>query len=251
MKYRETIDRAVFLDLDGVLFDTVREAYCVATLAAQIFRDVRKIDFCSRHFRLFRLHRSLIKSAGDYYYLLKAIDKKFGDNKTDIVKEFKRLHGKNPEALRSFKKKYFEKREYLKDNNYGYWLSLNIPYGFLSLLLPVMKDKEKFFFIITTKDKETVAHLLSAHNIAFCKSNIYDNRSYEHLDSKGDIIRSIKAKYGIRRALFLEDSKEHLSSCGRIKGLRLVHAGWGYARRDNCSHSGKEALSEIKKILGA
>ena len=67
-----TINRAVFLDFDGVLFDTVREVYTVSMMALDPSNRISDIDFGSKHFEKFNQLRYLIGPAWNYYYAMKA-----------------------------------------------------------------------------------------------------------------------------------------------------------------------------------
>ena len=40
----------VFLDFDGVLFDTVKEAYAIAMLTHSQAKSIKEIDFNSHHY---------------------------------------------------------------------------------------------------------------------------------------------------------------------------------------------------------
>ena len=50
-----TTDRAVFLDFDGVLFDTIREVYAVSMIALDSSTNIKDINFDSKHFEKFVL----------------------------------------------------------------------------------------------------------------------------------------------------------------------------------------------------
>ena len=67
--------RAIFLDFDGVLFDTVREVYAVAMIALGRFDRLVDVDFDTIHFENFSQFRYLIGPACDYYYLIQSIDR--------------------------------------------------------------------------------------------------------------------------------------------------------------------------------
>ena len=47
------LKRAVFLDFDGVLFDTVKEAYCVSMVALDKAADISGVNLDSPHFQVF------------------------------------------------------------------------------------------------------------------------------------------------------------------------------------------------------
>jgi len=246
----KVIDKGIFLDLDGVLFDTAKEAYCLCALTLNRARSPKEVNFSSRHFKIFEKYRFLINCAADYYYLMKNIDEKIDRITIDVREEFEKLRTVAlPEAC-EFEKNFLAKRRYVKDNHYADWISLNAPYAFLSKVRSLIKKNKDKFFVITTKDEETVLKLLEINGVEFLKKNILGRKAFRKFGSKGKIIRFIKDKHKMRRSIFVDDSKEHLSSCADINGLKLVHAGWGYVASEDKSFNQTEVIAEIQKMLG-
>ncbi len=249
-KAAKVIENGIFLDLDGVLFDTAKEAYCLCVLAMDRVRSLKEVNFSSRHFKIFEEYRFLINCAEDYYYLMKNIDGKIDRVIIDVREGFERLKRLAlPEAC-EFERDFLDKRRYVKNNHYSYWVSLNAPYVFLSKVRPLLKKDKDKFFVITTKDEETVRKLLEINGVEFLKKNIFGRKAFRKFGSKGEIIKYIKNKHKMRRSIFVDDSKEHLFSCADIRGLKLVHAGWGYVASKEKSFNQAEVISEIQKMLG-
>ncbi|MBM3251160.1 MAG: hypothetical protein FJZ11_00060 [Candidatus Omnitrophica bacterium] len=241
--------KAVFLDFDGVLFDTIKEAYCISLITGNMAKAIGSIKFDSKHFKLFKKYRFLIGCAQDYYYLLELIGAKMADKRIDVQKIFELRRNPESEGCRKFKKRFFGIRKYIKEKYPDYWLSLNKPYNFLYGIAGLIENNKDKFFIITTKDRETVLRLLNINKIGFKKDNIYDEKFYRKFNSKSHIIKFIKTRNFIKESIFVDDSKMHLRSCESIAGLDTVQAGWGYTSRSNGSSSEKEVLSKIKKFL--
>lgn len=239
------IDAAVFLDFDGVLFDTVREAYCVAMLASGRARSAGDIDFGSGHYGQFRRYRFLITRASDYYHLLKAID-----GKSDIEREYNSSLGSDAGGEKEFSRRYFAERNRLKSGDQGYWLSLNMPYGFLHSIKEAIRKRPEVFFIITTKDKDTIVALLKIHKIRFYSRNIFSLSAADRFKSKGEAIRFVCEKYAVRKGLYIDDSRYHLSQVSGVSGLDTLYAGWGYLPDSESAVSEPEALKRIGNILG-
>jgi len=65
----------VFFDFDGVMFDSVREAYAISLITSNKANNLNDIDLESKHAIKFMSQRYLIGPAWNYYYLLDAIDK--------------------------------------------------------------------------------------------------------------------------------------------------------------------------------
>ena len=60
----------IFLDFDGVLFDTVREAYAVVSISSGRYNSIDEIDFETEHYQNFKRLRYLICLKAWYIYLL-------------------------------------------------------------------------------------------------------------------------------------------------------------------------------------
>ena len=86
-----TNSRAVFLDFDGVLFDTVREAYAVTIMALRRSVRIIDIDFGAEHFVKFSQFRYLVRSVWNYYYLTQSIDKVIARSVVDLETEYNKL----------------------------------------------------------------------------------------------------------------------------------------------------------------
>ena len=239
------IDKAVFLDFDGVLFDTVKEAYCIAMLASGRAKSVDDIDFDSEHYGKFKESRFLITAAPDYYYLLKAIDKK-----TDIEDVYRQSVGSDAEGEKKFSQRYFDKRNSIKAGERDFWLSLNTPYDFLRFIKGIITRRPEVFFIVTTKDKGTVADLLKIQKVRFRKENIFGLGAAEAFRSKGEAISFVREQHAVKRGLYIDDSEYHLSCSSGIDGIETICAGWGYVSGTANAVSAGEALAKIKKFLG-
>ena len=72
-KYKKKL---VLFDLDGVLFDTVKEAYCVSMIALGKASGISGVNLDSPHFREFHRFRFLVGPAWNYYYLVSLINEK-------------------------------------------------------------------------------------------------------------------------------------------------------------------------------
>ena len=103
------IRRAVFIDFDGVLFDTVREVYAVSMLTLNRSTRIIDINFESKHCEKFNQLRYLVGPAWNYYYVMQAVDKEPLGSSSDLKKEYKNLLNQQTEEVHtSFEKKFFQ-----------------------------------------------------------------------------------------------------------------------------------------------
>ena len=225
----------LFLDFDGVLFDTVQEAYYVA---CQTW-GINTIDFNSKEYATFKDHRYLIAPAWNYFYIMEGLI----ENKPINRFEYN-------QACKKFEKKYFDTREALKKKDYDFWLSLNAPYKFLTMLVNIIEEINAEVYIVTAKDKPTVAHLLERYQINFIKDEcILDKSLYEKFGGKRKIILNKLAPLdNLYKAVFIDDFDKHLLECEDIKNLDLIQANWGYVDKNNLTTYQMNELDAIKKI---
>lgn len=236
----------LFLDFDGVLFDTVEEAYQVC-INSNKFKDS---ILPKNSFELFKLYRPLVGPAWNYYYIMHSII-----NKEKICNSDNFLL---TEQVKNFEKDFFSTRKKLKQD-YNEWLKLNKKYSFTDKLISLFEENKYLLnnldiYIITTKDKNSVKDLLQVNNIKFIKhENIYGKEIFNKINSKSEIILNIlKTNKKDYNTIFIDDSLFHLMSCENIRNIELMQPKWGYINKKNSSKYLKnedEVLYRIKKFL--
>jgi phosphoglycolate phosphatase-like HAD superfamily hydrolase len=243
-----TINRVVFLDFDGVLFDTVREVYTVSMMALDPSNRISDIDFGSKHFEKFNQLRYLIGPAWNYYYAMKAIEKI--PSTDDLEIKYKSLIDQKAQGKHScFEKKFFQVRQQLREKEHDHWLSMTSPYNIVEDLRIIMRKFKEHFFLVTTRDSESVKDLMDLHNMDILDSNIFAKSEYESYRSKKNIIKSLINKYQIEEALFIDDLEEHLESCGTIEGLSTIQAKWGYVVPAKKEDNSAVLLKELERFI--
>lgn len=240
--------KRIFIDFDGVLFNTAKEAYAVSLISAKEARNIDEIKFNTIHYKQFLKYRYLVGPAWNYMYILKFLSKE-----TDNIelKYQKSLSTVRKEDYLSFEISFFKTREYLKQNYFKAWLELNEKYYFFDLIKEMLDKHQDIFKIITTKDKATVKKLLDINGICFKEEDIYDKESFVRHGDKGAIIKNIIQKENVKESIFIDDSKKHLDSCREIKNLNLYQSGWGYVSlRDKNTFTDIEIFSIVKQFIG-
>ena len=245
-----TLNRAIFLDFDGVLFDTLHEVYAMTMIALGHSFRVQDLDFKSKHFIKFSQFRYLIGPAWNYYYLAQSIEKKTANPKLDLETEYKKLlaRRKNLEH-RSFEKSFFNTRKKLREKNHNQWLSLISPYNIVSELRGLISDFRNNFFLVTTRDRESVLELLNLNNLKFSESHIFTKMDYVYYNSKANIIQDLIGKHKIAQSIFIDDLEEHLEACRSIKNLLTIQAKWGYVVPSTKEDNSASLLQELEKFI--
>ncbi|QEH07289.1 hypothetical protein [Sulfurospirillum multivorans] len=237
----------IFLDFDGVLFNTVKEAYVISMIAKHKYKTIEDIKFTSKHYELFLKYRYLVGPAWNYKYLLELLD----TQAINFEKKYKEIiDNALQKDYKVFEKLFFDTREELQTNDLQKWLKLNESYSFLDMIKSLLINKQDEFLIITTKDKATVKKLLEFEGIYLSEKSIYDKEDFAKYKSKATIIQEIMINKKIPYALFLDDNSEHLNECRNILNLQLLQANWGYiSPLDTNALSQKQVFNQIMKVV--
>jgi len=219
--------KAYFIDLDGVLIDSIDECWLVATKA--YFGFVHTDPFIKN---FFYKHRGLVGPPYQYFTLLDLIIRAAEDEKElsddEISSQFKRLvKGYSHKKKLETEKIFFEKRGELKKDK-RFWLSLHklTEYGKYLQNRPLEN-----YFLITTKDRSSVNALTSHFGLAF--NEIYSNEDINEKGSKAIIIDSIlESSEKFTTAVFVDDSPDHLELIDN-KSVKCYFADWGYGNNES------------------
>ena len=224
-----TTNRVIFLDFDGVLFDTVREVYAIAMVASGHIIRASDADYTSKHFELFDKLRYLVGPAWNYYYLIRSIDNKKGGSMAGLKSEYKKFLDQSSRGdYTSFEESFFQARKQLRELDSGYWMSLIFPYSFVKNIRGLIDEFRNQFFIVTTRDRDSVLDLLRFHDLNILDSNIFTRKEYKIHSSKANLIQNLINKLQIDESVFLDDLEGHLGACESIEKLSTIQAKWGY-----------------------
>lgn len=219
---------ALFLDFDGVLFDSLPEAYCLGRTVLY-GNDIHE-KFDTQSFSAFRSARFLITRSAQYWRIFKILET-HGNNLSieKLRKEYKKLEvAGTPQEMLDFDENFLALRKQLICEKHDFWLSLSTPYPFLGKL------RERFNsscppVIVTTKNRNAVLENLTREYILCPPENILDKQDCaNYKNDKGALIADFMAKNKIERGFFVDDSIENIKNCSRVPGLVCLLAGWGY-----------------------
>ena len=244
-----TLSRAIFLDFDGVLFDTVQEAYAVSMTALGRSARIMDIDFESNHFKKFSKYRYLISTAWNYYCLIRSIDEKIAQPTIDLEKKFNKSLEQLQEEYRSLDENFFQARRHLQKVDCNTWLSLMVPYRFTDDLRSLFSEYQDRFFLVTTRDRESVERVLHLHQLKVQEGNIFARDEYAEHNSKVEIIQKLMRSREIEESIFVDDFENHLIACDSIEGLLPMQARWGYVVPDQAEDNSAKILKEIEKFI--
>ena len=255
---------SLFLDFDGVLFDTWQEAFFVAKATTELLEhgtvELDKIWFSTYakdEKDLFYHTRTCIGPAWNYFFLMDYL--KFGAEtllkangleltRAWVIRETTSQILRGPtESARQFERGFFEVRKKVRENFFEIWRGLNSPFPFLDELVKLKKKLPNVnISIISTKDRQTIETLLDKSlRDELQISQIWDRADYEQRKGKGEILSSIFAgSQPSWPVVFVDDSEKHIQDVKmKLPWVKCFCPDWGYVLPS-------KSLSDMREILG-
>ena len=230
----------IFLDFDGVLFDSVKEAYLLARCAYKGINVKSKID--NTEYKKFYKYRYLISKSWQFYYIFKLILNNVPDNYFE--KEYNSyIANIENNAVTEFDKKYVKSRENLIKSDFVFWDNLDTPFDFFFKIKELSQDKKYKFIILTNKKKLPVKNKLEKFSL---NVELFANEDLSKYASKGAFIQKYMQDNNIEKCFFVDDSMDNINSCLEYNNIKSLLANWGYVNPKHTGYSSDEILNIIK-----
>ena len=219
---------AIFLDFDGVIVDSISECFCVS-LDTYYHENNFKYDN-DVYKNLFYKYRYLVGPVYQFMSLHKMLEKIINTevNESESIKLFNKIDSNYPNQLKKeYEYNFFQNRKLYK-NNIDKWLKMHELTKFGESIKQV--ENYKHYYIITTKDKDSVKKLCDYFSIGI--NNIFSKDDFNSFGSKGKIISHFINNSIYESVIFIDDSVKHLDSVDD-KRVKLFFANWGYDTKSN------------------
>jgi phosphoglycolate phosphatase-like HAD superfamily hydrolase len=211
---------ATFIDLDGVIVDSTAECYEVSIRAYYGFSPL-PLD-SEEYKRRFFMHRGLVGPPYQYLVLHRVLASgKVPDNIADVFRKVESEVSK--EERREFESLFFSIR-HLYQKHLQRWLDLQELTVFGRQL---RKRQLPHCFVITTKDGTSAKLLLDHFDITV--ERIFDYSDHQNFGTKGKIISDFLDHSSYDRAVFIDDSSDHLATVTDSR-ITCYFAPWGYGK---------------------
>ena len=234
--------KTIFLDFDGVLFDTVLESYLLARYAYYDIDPLKNIN--ENEYKLFHSVRYLITDSWHYFYIMQLINN--GTNLKTFSNEYKKaLLNRNIEKDNAFNVKFQEKRKDLIKNYFEFWNKLDKPYPFFEQIKTIKNQYD--ILIISTKNEEAIYRHCIDYDFRISQEKIIGKTKLKKYGSKKIFIADYIRKHNIQNAIFIDDAIKTINECSEIPNLKSCCANWGYVENKNIGLSEKEILKIIKE----
>lgn len=201
----------LFLDFDGVLYDTLKEAYILCRYVCEgidLFAPIEQ-DIYSKFYK----YKYLVFNSWQYLYLMKSITSK------DIISSYNSfLQNRDLKQEEDFEDKYLKTRKWLLDNHSDYVDKLESKFPFLDM---VKKLQNKYDILIVSR-KNNFA--IQRKNTGF---KIYGKEELSNVIDKAEFIEKYMKDNNVKKGFFIDDNSHNLTPCKNIPNLTCLLAGWG------------------------
>lgn len=233
-------EKVVFLDFDGVLFDSVKEAYL---LSRKAYFDIDiKVPIDTMHYSKFRKFRYLITHSWQYFYMLQMIENNIGEN--EFEQKFYDVVTKSLQA-EDFDRNFALARENLLKTDFEYWDSIDEPFEFFKDVARLCDEFPEKFIILTNKKKLPVQNKLKKYKVNNIK--LFANEDLLSYNNKAEFIIDYMEKHNLQKSFLVEDSIDNINSCGKYPQIHTLLVDWGYIHPREKGVSRDEILEIIKE----
>ena len=235
--------KTIFLDFDGVLFDSQKEAYLLARYAyynISVHNEIKKFDY-----EKFCKFRYLVTKSFQFYYIFELLEQGINDYRNFENKYYELLNIPIQEKVKDFDSKYINKREDLIKNDFSFWDNLDTPFDFFFHIKELSSNTNWKFIILTNKKNLPVKNKLIKYNAE--NIELYTNEDLIKFKNKAEfIIEYIKDK-NISQCFLVEDSIDNLKSCKNHTEIIPLLVNWGYKSPNEKGLTQEEILNLIKE----
>ena len=223
----------LFLDFDGVLYDTLKEAYVLCRYVCHnidFFAPIEQ-DIYAKFYK----YKYLVYNSWQYLYLTKAISSK------DVVAKYNELlQNRDLGQEQEFEEKYLSSRKWLLENHADYVDSLESKFPFLKM---VERLQDKYEILIVSR-KNSFA--IKRKNTGF---KVFGKEELSNVVNKSEFIEKYMLDNKIKKAFFVDDNSHNLIPCQNIPNLTCFLAGWGNIAIDEKGLTQEEVYNELKEFV--
>ena len=221
----------LFLDFDGVLYDTLKEAYILCRYVCEgidLFAPIEQ-DIYSKFYK----YKYLVFNSWQYLYLMKSITSK------DIISSYNSfLQNRDLKQEEDFEDKYLKARKWLLDNHSDYVDKLESKFPFLDMV----KNLQNKYDILIVSRKNNFA--IQRKNTGF---KIYGKEELSNVIDKAEFIEKYMKDNNVEKGFFIDDNSHNLTPCKNIPNLTCLLAGWGNIAINENGLSQEEIYQIINK----
>lgn len=237
-------EKVLFLDFDGVLFDTLKEVYLVNRYlykGISLFDEVDKMNY-----QLYSKFKYLVYNIWMFYYYNPLLF----DDCDDIAKNFSSaLLNRDIKKEEEFCAEFLRIRADLVKNNYDFWNSLETPYDFFFEIKKLYEEKKPEIIIVSKKNKASILQRFASFGFDLPQDKVFAREILDKYPSKGEFINEYMLENNLKKAIFVDDNNNNLITCDKYPNIKKILALWGNSQPDSVGFSQDGAIYEIKKFF--
>lgn len=237
-------EKVLFLDFDGVLFDTLKEVYLVNR---QLYKGISLFDEVDNsNYQLYSKYKYLVYNIWMFYYynplLFNGCD--------DIPNKFSNaILNRNIKAEQDFCAEFLNIRADLVKNNYDFWNSLETPYDFFFEIKKLYEQKQPEIVIVSKKNKASILQRFASYGWNLSSDKVFAREILDKYSTKGEFMVEYMEQNGFKEAIFVDDNYNNLKTCDKFLNIKQILALWGNSQPNLIGYNQKEALDEIKMFF--
>lgn len=232
----------IFLDFDGVLYDTLKEAYILCR------RVCRGIDFFEPIeddiYAKFYKFKYLVYNSWQFYYLMEVIlgNETLTDNQF-VVEYNKKLVNRDFDREKIFEDEFLKNRKILIEKYFDYVDKLETKFKFFDDIMKLKDNKKYDILIVSRKNKFAIKRKFFKNNIDDIK--IIGKEDLDLVVNKSEFIEQYMKTNNIQKAFFVDDNSHNLKPCKNIPNLTCLLAGWGNIGINEQGYTQEEVIEKI------
>ena len=239
-------NKILFLDFDGVLFDTLREVYLVNRYQYRGISFFDEVD--EENYKLYYKYKFLVYNIWMFYYFNPIVFE--GVEEKDIVPLFKKaLQNRNKDKEEQFCREFLKIRENLIKNHYDFWQGLEKPYDFF-FEIKKMYEKDKINILVASKkNKTSIIQRFNYYDFDFDEDKIFAREILNNYSSKAEFFIEYMEQNGYSKAIFVDDNINNITPCKQYENIKTILALWGNTAPDSKGCSQDEAIKTIVEFF--
>jgi len=237
-------EKVLFLDFDGVLFDTLKEVYLVNRC---LYNGIGLFDEIDKsNYNQYSKYKYLVYNIWMFYYYNPLLF----DGCDNIEKEFlKSIENRNIKKEKEFCENFLKIRADLVKNNYNFWKSLETPYDFFFGIKKLFEEKKPEIIIVSKKNKASIIERFQSYNFNLNETKVYAREILDQYSSKAKFMQEYMLKNNYKEAIFVDDNYNNLKTCDEYPNIKQIHALWGNAQPNSNGYSQEKALEIINDFF--
>lgn len=237
----------LFLDFDGVIFNTLKEAYLICRCAFCRIDTQMPID--QEEYQRFYKFKFLVYNSWQYYYLMKVLLDSTIKTDIEVLEKYKYyLNNRDIKAESLFDKKYYLTRDLMKKNDFDFWDGLEEPFDFFFEVKNLFNTSNIDIIIVSKKDFNSIEYRLKQYGLNLLKDKIFAKEQLAMYANKSDFIKEYMLKNNVQKAIFVDDNTNNLVPCKGIIGLEVFLAGWGNIAIDETGLTCYDIINKVRLL---